>query len=74
MQISLTREQEAQLSQIAAQEGKAEDELAREVFSRGLAAEAHFLAAIGIGQEAALRGDFIEQPAVWAAIEQVLEP
>jgi len=38
MQINLTAEQEAQLSEIAAHEGKGADELAREVFSRGLAA------------------------------------
>jgi predicted transcriptional regulator len=74
MQISLTIEQEAQLSQIAAQEGKTADELAQEVFSRGLAAEAKFLAAVRVGQDAARRGDFVEQSDVWAGVEQVLEP
>jgi predicted transcriptional regulator len=74
MRITLTDEQEAQLSQIAAQQGKARDELACEVFTRGLAAEAHFLDAVRIGQEAAQCGDFVEQSEVWAAIEQVLEP
>jgi predicted transcriptional regulator len=74
MQISLTREQEAQLSRIAAQEGKPADELAREVFSRALASEAKFLAAVKMGQDAAARGDFIEQSDVWAGVEQVLEP
>jgi len=74
MQITLTHEQEAQLSQIAEQQGKGADELAREVFSRGLAAETHFLKAVKIGQEAARRGDFVEQSEVWAGVEQVLEP
>jgi predicted transcriptional regulator len=73
MQISLTHEQEAQLSQIAAQEGKPADELAREVFSLGLAAEAKFLAAVKIGQDAARCGDFVEHSDVWAGVEQVLE-
>jgi hypothetical protein len=36
MEIHLTAEQEVQLSQIAAQEGKGADELAREVLLRGL--------------------------------------
>jgi predicted transcriptional regulator len=74
MQLTLTLEQEAQLSQMAAVEGKPADDLAREVFSRGLAAEAHFLAAVKAGQEAARRGDFVPQAEVWAGVEQVLEP
>jgi predicted transcriptional regulator len=74
MQIDLTAEQEAQLAQIAAHEGKGADELAREVFSRGLAAEAHFIAAVKIGQEAASRGDFVEQSEIWADVEQILRP
>ncbi len=73
MQITLTAEQEVQLSQMAAHEGKAADELAREVFSRGLAAEAHFLSAVKLGQGAALRGDFIEQSALWSDIEAALQ-
>jgi len=72
MQLTLTRQQEAQLSQIAAVEGKHTDELAREVFSRGLAAEAHFLAAVKIGQEAARRRDLISSAEVWAGVEEEL--
>ena len=74
MQINLTAEQVAQLSQIAAQEGKAADEIALEVFSRGLAAEAHFIAAVKIGQDAARRGDFVEPSEVWAGVEEILRP
>jgi len=44
MEINLTVEQEAQLSHIAALEGKDADELAREVFLRGLKAEATLIA------------------------------
>lgn len=39
MEIDLTIEQEAQLSQIAALEGKDADQVAREVFLRGLQIE-----------------------------------
>ena len=65
MEVSLTAEQEAQLSQLAAQEGKSEHELAREVLVC-LAAEAHFIAAVKIGEHAACCGDFVEQSEVWA--------
>jgi predicted transcriptional regulator len=72
MQLTLTHEQEAQLSQIAAVEGRHADDLAREVFSRGLAAEAHFLEAVKLGQEAARRGDFVTSNEVWAGVEEEL--
>jgi predicted transcriptional regulator len=72
MHINLTAEQEEQLSQIAAHEGKGADELAHEVFSRGLAAEAHFISAVKLGQDAARRGDFVEPSEVWAGVEQIL--
>jgi hypothetical protein len=58
MTINLTVEQEAQLSHIAALEGKDADELAREVFLRGLLAEATLIASRthpSEGQEAAAR-------------------
>jgi hypothetical protein len=44
MEINLTVEQQAQLSQIAALEGRDADELAREVFLPGLQVEAALIA------------------------------
>jgi hypothetical protein len=64
MQIVLGLEQEAQLTAIALQEGKSANELANGVFTRGLAEEAHFLAAVKAGQDAARRGDLVEQQSV----------
>jgi hypothetical protein len=58
MEINLTLEQEAQLAHIAALEGKSADELAREVFLRGLQVEATLIASRSPntrGQEAAAR-------------------
>ena len=58
MEISLTVEQEAQLSYFAALEGKGADELAREVFLRGLQVEAEIIASRSPqseGQKAAAR-------------------
>jgi hypothetical protein len=72
MQITLAADQEVQLSQMAAHEGKATGELAREVFSRGLAAEAHFLSAVELGQDAARRRDFVEPSSLWTEIETIL--
>jgi predicted transcriptional regulator len=73
MEIYLTPEQESELSRLAVQEGKGEVELAREVLSRGLAAEAHFISAVNAGREAAHRGNFVEQSEVWAGVEGVLK-
>jgi predicted transcriptional regulator len=73
MQIDLTAEQEAQLSQIAAHEGKDTGQVVREVFSLGLAAEARFINAVKIGQDSAQRGDFVEPSELWADIEHILQ-
>ncbi len=73
MQIKLTAEQAAQLSTIAAQVGKGADEVAQDVFLRGLAAEADFIAAVEVGQDAARRGDFIDQSEVWSDVEKLLQ-
>jgi predicted transcriptional regulator len=73
MEIKLTAEQAAQLSAIAAQVGKGADEVAQDVFLRGLAAEADFIAAVKVGQDAARRGDFIEQSEVWSDVEKLLQ-
>ena len=58
MEIDLTAEQEAQLSQIAAHEGKGPYEFAREVLLRGLDAEVTLIASRARntqGQEAVAR-------------------
>lgn len=46
MTIQLTAEQEARLSAIAAQAGRAIDDLAREAVDRYLAEDTHFRAAV----------------------------
>ncbi len=73
MQLKLTPEQETQLAQTAALEGKTSDELAQELFSRVLAAEVRFVSAVQVGLDAANRGDFVESAEVWARIERVLQ-
>ena len=73
MQLKLTPEQELQLAQTAALEGKTSDELAQELFSRVLANEVRFVAAVQVGLDAANRGDFVENAEVWARVERVLQ-
>jgi predicted transcriptional regulator len=73
MVVQLSVEQEAQLSQIAAQAGRSADELAREAVERYIAEEAHFRAAVQAGREAAARGDFVPTAEVWARVERVLQ-
>ncbi|MFZ1085066.1 MAG: hypothetical protein WAN35_08890 [Terracidiphilus sp.] len=73
MVVQLSIEQEAQLSQIAAQAGRSADELAREVVARYIEEDAHFRAAVQAGREAAARGDFVPTAEVWARVERVLQ-
>jgi predicted transcriptional regulator len=73
MQIELTAEQEAELSRIAAEEGKPAQEVALDVFTRALAAEARFIAAVKRGQDDARRGNFVEPSELWADIERILQ-
>ena len=73
MVVQLSIEQEAQLSQIAAQAGRSADELAREVVARYIADEAQFRAAVQAGIEDADRGNFVPTEEIWAAIELELQ-
>jgi predicted transcriptional regulator len=73
MEVQLSVEQEAQLSQIAAQAGREPDELAREVVERYIAEEARFRAAVQAGLDDAARGNFVPTSEVWAAVERELQ-
>lgn len=73
MEVQLSVEQEAQLSQMAGQTGKTADELAREVVERYIVEEAHFRAAVQAGLDDAARGNFVPTSEVWAAVERELQ-
>jgi predicted transcriptional regulator len=73
MSIQLTSEQEARLSEIAAQAGRAVDDLAREAVDRYLAEDAHFRAAVQEGIDAADRGELLSSSEVWAQVERELQ-
>jgi predicted transcriptional regulator len=74
MELRLHPEKEAQLAQIAAQKGLDPDELARQVLSRYLEDDTHFIEAVNIGLAAADRGDFVEHEEVGKKLKQILRP
>ena len=73
MEVHLQPEKEARLAQIAAQRGLKTDELAREVLSRYLEDDKHFVEAVNIGLSAADRGDFVEHEEVGRKLKQILQ-
>jgi predicted transcriptional regulator len=74
MEVRLQPEKEAQLAQIAAQRGLEKDELARQVLSRYLEDDQHFVEAVNLGLAAADRGDFVEHEDVGKTLKQILQP
>jgi len=72
MEIHLTREQEAQLAQIATQNGTDAERLVRDAAVRLLEEEARFRAAVREGIAQADRGEFIEEVEMNARLEQML--
>jgi predicted transcriptional regulator len=71
MQINLTAEQEARLSQLAAQEGKGAEELAGELFTRYLAEEGRFVAAVELGEAALQRGEYLTHEQVGERLDRL---
>jgi predicted transcriptional regulator len=73
MEIHLTREQEAQLSQLAAQEGKNAEQLVADAALRLLQEDAQFRAAVRKGIEQADRGEFIDEEQMSARVERMFK-
>lgn len=72
MEIHLTREQEAQLAQIASQNGTDAERLVRDAAVRVLEEDARFRAAVREGIAQADRGEFIDEAEMNARLEQML--
>ncbi len=73
MEIHLTPEQEAQLSQIASQAGTDAEHLVKDAALRLLEEDARFRAAVRKGIEQADRGEFIEEEEMDARIERMFQ-
>ena len=72
MELHFTPEQEAQLAQIASQEGTDAERLVKEAVLRLLKEDARFRSAVREGIAQADRGEFIEQEEMDARLEQML--
>ena len=72
MEIHLTPEQEAELSELAARKGRKADSLAQEVLGFYLEHEARFIEAVKRGIASADRGDLIEHDEVLARINRLV--
>jgi predicted transcriptional regulator len=72
MNVDLTPEQEAQLSQIAAHRGKDANQLLKDAALRLLENDARFRAGLQRGIAAANRGDFVDEEEMEARIERIL--
>jgi predicted transcriptional regulator len=73
MEVHFTREQEAQLAQMATKAGTKPERLATDVLVRYLNDEARFLAAVERGIAAAGRGELFEEEEMDARIERMFE-
>ena len=73
MEVHFTREQEAQLAQMAAKAGTKPERLAKDVLVRYLDDEARFLAAVERGIAAAERSELIEEEEMDARIERMFK-
>lgn len=72
MELHFTPEQEAQLAQIATQQGSDAERLVKEAALRLLEEDARFRAAVHEGIAQADRGEFIEQEEMDARLKQML--
>jgi predicted transcriptional regulator len=72
MELRFTPEQEAQLAQIADQEGTDAERLVRQAALRLLEEDARFRAAVREGIAQADRGEFIDQREMDARLEKML--
>jgi predicted transcriptional regulator len=72
MELHFTPEEEAHLSQIAAQEGTDAERLVKDAALRLLEEDARFRAAVREGVAQAERGQFIDQEEMDALLEQML--
>jgi predicted transcriptional regulator len=72
MEVHFTPEQEAQLAQIATNEGTEPERLVKDAALRLLQEDARFRAAVREGIAQADRGEFIEDDKMSAGLEQML--
>ena len=73
MEVHLSRNQEAQLNELAAKTGRGTDELVRKAVARLLAHNEWFSRQVQIGIDQIERGEFIEEEEMDARVERLLQ-
>ena len=71
MEVHLTPEQEAELSELATRKGRNANELAQEVIGFYLEHEARFIEAVKRGLESLDRGEYVSHEEVGARIDRL---
>ena len=71
MEVQLTPEQEAELSELATRKGRNANELAQEVIGFYLEHEARFIEAVKRGLESLDRGEYVSHEDVGARIDRL---
>jgi predicted transcriptional regulator len=72
MELHVTGELEAKLTQSAAKQGRKPDELVQDVLTRYLEEEARFVEAVKRGEEALDRGEYLTHEQVGERIERLM--
>jgi len=74
MEVHVTPELEAKLTQAAVQQGRDPDDLVQEVLTRYFEEEARFIEAVKRGEEAFERGEYLTHEQVGQRLERFLRP
>jgi len=73
MEVHFTPEQEARLTQSAAQQGRKPDELVQQVVARYFNEESRFVDAVRRGEEAIQRGEYLTHEQVGERLARFLQ-
>jgi predicted transcriptional regulator len=74
MELHVTGELEAKLTQSAAKQGRNPDELVQDVLTRYLEEEARFIEAVKQGEDALERGEYLTHEQVGERLQRFLRP
>jgi len=73
MEVHFPPELEAKLAHCATEQGRNPDELVRDVVARYFEEEARFVEAVGLGEEALRRGEYLTHEQVGQRLERFLK-
>lgn len=71
MEVHLTADQQAKLSQLAAEKGCDANSIAQDAIGRYLEQESRFIAAVNLGEAELERGEYLSHEEVGARLERI---